>query len=101
LHFYSFLIIFLLVIPWVVRPLQALINSWHSNLDLTHSEFHLILIIFIVNVFYLYFSLKRLYSQTMWLTVLKSLFLSLTVLALIIFVYRTALFFIVMRSLSE
>jgi hypothetical protein len=101
LHFYSFLIIFLLLIPWLIRPVQALINSWHLNLDLTHSEFHFILIILIVNFFYLYFSLKRLYSQTMWLTVVKSLFLSLTVLALIIFVYRTALFYIVMRSLTE
>jgi Protein of unknown function (DUF3667) len=101
LHFYSFLIIFLLLVPWLVRPVQALLNSLHSNLDLTHSEFHFILIIITVNFFYLYFSLKRVYGQRMWLTSLKSLFLSLTVLALIIYVYRIALFFIVMRSLSE
>jgi hypothetical protein len=101
LHFYSFLIIFLLLIPWLVRPVQLLINSLHSNLDLTHSEFHFILIIIITIFFYLYFSLKRLYGERMWLTVLKSLFLSLVVIALIIFVYRIALFFIVMHSLSE
>ena len=101
LHFYSFLIIFLLVIPWLILPVQALLNGLHAGLDLTHSEFYFIVIILAINSVYLLFSLKRIYRQSLWITIAKSMFLSVLVIALIVYVYRIALFFIVMRSLSE
>jgi hypothetical protein len=101
LHYYSFLIIFLLVIPYIVRPVQWLLTNLHSRFDLTHSELSLILIIIGVTFIYLLFALKRLYRQNLILTILKSLLLSCTVIFLIAFVYRIALFFIVMHSISE
>jgi hypothetical protein len=101
LHYYTFLIIFLLLLPYIVRPVQWVITSLHFGFDLTHSEFSFILIIIGVTFIYLLFALKRLYRQNLILTILKSLFLSFTVIFLIGYVYRIALFFIVMHSISE
>ncbi len=101
LHFYSFLIIFLLLIPYIVRPIQWILSALHSGFDLTHSEFSFILIIIGVTFIYLLFALIRLYRQNLILTILKSLILSCTVIFLIAYVYRIALFFIVMHSISE
>jgi Protein of unknown function (DUF3667) len=101
LHYYSFLIIFLLVIPYILRPVQWILNNLHFGFDLTRSEFSFILIIMGVTFIYLLFALKRLYPQNLILTILKSFILSSTVIFLIAYVYRIALFFIVMHSISE
>ncbi|MDP9042433.1 MAG: DUF3667 domain-containing protein [Bacteroidota bacterium] len=101
LHFYSFLIIFLLLIPYILWPVQWILTAIHSRIDLTHSELSFILIIIVVTFIYLLLALRRLYRQNILFTILKSLFLSCAVIFLIAYVYRIALFFIVMRSISE
>jgi hypothetical protein len=101
LHYYSFLILFLLVIPYLLLPVQWFFNILHLGINLFNSQIYFVLIIALVTFIYLLMALRRIYRQNYIITAFKSSVLSLTVLLLIAYVYRIALFFIVFRSLSE
>jgi hypothetical protein len=101
LHFYSFFIILLSLLAPFLRFVQWLMDIFHTGRDLTHSEYPLVIVMVVTSAFYLFISLKRVYRQNNLLTIVKALILSISVIFLIVYVYRIALFFIVLRSLSE
>lgn len=101
LHFYSFFIIFLWVEIIALTWFQKLLNFCHIHLNIVHSERPFILLTIIFIGIYLFIALKNVYLQSNLSTLLKSFILSITVIGLIVFIYRIALFFLVMRSISE
>ncbi|MFD2873235.1 DUF3667 domain-containing protein [Mucilaginibacter ximonensis] len=97
LNYYAFLIAFLIIIPWIASLLRFIPRS--SAVLNTETGFSGILLL--VCLFYLGFALKKVYARAWWISWLHAAILSCTTLALIVFVYRTLLFFIVMHSIGE
>jgi hypothetical protein len=101
LNFYSFLIAFLIIIPYALTPIQWLLDTSGATLNLLYSEDFLIAIILTTCLLYLTVALRRVHHGKFFSTLWRSMVLSGTVLLLITVVYRTLLFFIVMHAISE
>ena len=101
IHFYCFVVIFLMICPYVAIAIAYLISLTGNQPHFLYSEISLEIIVFIPLAIYLFFALKRVYRQNIIVTFLKSVTLSCVFFILIIFVYRTILFYIVLHSISE
>lgn len=100
LHFYTFFIIFLMVIPLFIRPLMWLGNKGFPALKSVNTEGFLVGTIVTACFIYLILALKQVYGGNIFLNGLKALLLSFTVVFLIVFVYRTLMFYIVMHAIA-
>lgn len=101
LYFFAYFILFLILIPVVLFCLEWLLNHSGTGAHLRDTEYQTIIIIFTLNFVYLLFAVKRVYKENWLLSALKSALLSIMVIVLVAFVYRNALFFIVMHSIAE
>ncbi|HEY2582164.1 MAG TPA: DUF3667 domain-containing protein [Mucilaginibacter sp.] len=95
LYFYSFFIVYLMLMPYLIAPLAYFFPKAAIG------ERALASIILFINWIYLFFATRRVYSGTWFGSFLKSGVLSVTLYLLIAFVYRMALFYIVMHSIGE
>jgi len=101
LHFYSFFIILLMVLPLVFVPAQWLVQLFSPGSNVMYSELIFGSVIIAVNIFYLTRAVNLVYGGRRLLNTIKSVLLSISVVLLIAFVYRTLMFFVVMHSISE
>ena len=99
-HFFSFFIILLLAIPVVGTALQLLLSFFPFKINILNSEISLVIMLLLGNFWYLSVSLKKVYKQNWFWTTGKSLLLSASVILLIVYVFRFALFFIVMHAID-
>lgn len=100
LYFYSFFIIYLMVMPYVIILFVSLMKKLNIGLDILYSQDALVCLIFIVCFIYLFFAVRKVYKEKWIWNLLKSVILSCGVYYLIAFVYRYVLFFIVMHSIA-
>ena len=101
LHFYSFVLIFLMVVPFFTRSAQWIIDLLGGPSRLLYTEMALTIILFLIISVYLFAALKKVYKEKVWLTLFKSLITTFCFLGLIAFVYRYILFFVVFHSIKE
>ncbi|MDB5140156.1 MAG: hypothetical protein JWR12_2072 [Mucilaginibacter sp.] len=101
LYFYSFFIIYLMVMPYVIILFAVLMQKFNVGLDILYSQDALVCLILIVCFIYLFFAVRKVYKEKWVWNILKSVILSCSVYCLIAFIYRYALFFIVMHSIAE
>jgi hypothetical protein len=101
LYFFAYFILFLILMPVVLFSLEWLLNHSGIGAHLRDTEKQTIIIIFTLNFVYLLFAVRRVYQENWLLSALKSTLLSMMVIVLVAFVYRNALFFIVMHSIAE
>ncbi|AEV99627.1 hypothetical protein A4D02_27745 [Niastella koreensis] len=97
LNYYSFLIAFLILVPWFTQLFYIIPGAG----VVIESESFLIGLTYCTCWLYLVFALKRVYQSSVLQSILRGAALSLTTLTLIVFVYRTLLFFIVLHSIAE
>lgn len=100
-HFFSFFIIFLLALPVLAITLQFLVSFFHGQINILNSEIFLEIMLLTGNFWYLFVSLKKVYKQGWFWTISKSILLSASVILLIVYIYRFALFFIVLHAMGE
>jgi Protein of unknown function (DUF3667) len=100
-NFYSWFIVYMILLPplFVLADLTLLL--FHSSYRAGRSESGLVFAILAGCFVYLLVAVKRVYRDRWWLLIPKSVLLSLSVAALIVMVFRPALFFIVMHSIGE
>ncbi len=101
LHFYSFFIVFLMVLPYIVLLVRWVTSLLHWQTDFFGTELFLTGTILVVNFIYLLFAVRRFYRDNWLLSVIKSALLSYGVFLLIVYVFRLFLFFAVMHSITE
>ncbi len=101
LHFYSFFLVFLTLSPLLFYIIVFLLQLVHIKTAFLFSESATLGIVLPVWFVYLLFSMRLVYRQNWLLTIFKAAVATGGVLALIIFVYRLALFFIVLHSVSD
>jgi hypothetical protein len=101
LYFFAYFILFLILIPVVLFCLEWLLNQSGIGAYLKDTDEQTIIIVFTLNFVYLLFAVKRVYKENWFLSALKSVLLSMMVIVLVAFVYKNALFFIVMHSITE
>ena len=99
-HFFSFFIVFLLVLPVLVVAIQFLLSFFPVQSNILNNEMSLVIMLLIGNFWYLFVSLKKVYKQNWFWVTVKSIALSASVIILIVFVYRFALFFIVLHAIG-
>ncbi|MHB8206369.1 DUF3667 domain-containing protein [Mucilaginibacter sp.] len=101
LHFYAFFIVYLMVIPYMVMFGGWLISICYSRVEFMHTEEFLTYATLAISFTYLLFAVRRFYRKN-WLTsIIKSALLSYGVLLLIVYIFRSFLFFAVMHSITE
>ncbi len=101
LHFYSFFIVFLMVLPYIMLLVRWVTSLLHGQTDFFGTEYFLTGTILIVNFIYLLFAVRRFYGSNWLVSVIKSTLLSYGVLLLIVYVFRLFLFFAVMHTITE
>jgi hypothetical protein len=101
LYFYSFFIVYLMLIPYLAIPIFWLLQNLGIAINVLNSEAALAILVLLINLVYLSFAARRIYKENYFSTIVKSAVLSIAVYLLIAYVYRNALFFIVLHSLSE
>jgi hypothetical protein len=101
LNFYAFFIIFLMIVPLLMVPVQWLIQLFGIDIDVFRSQNALLLIVLLSCFSYLSVALRNVYHEKIWLSLVKAAFLSVTVIVLIALVYRLVLFFVVMHTVGE
>jgi len=90
-----------MLIPYLAIPIFWLLQNMGININLLNSEAALAILVLLINLVYLSFAARRIYKENYFSTIVKSAVLSVAVYLLIAYVYRNALFFIVLHSLSE
>jgi hypothetical protein len=100
-NFYAWFIIFMMLLPLIFLLVALGLMLFHISPALLNTENCLIFTLLGSCLVYLTFALRRVYRDRWWLLPFKSIILSFSVLALIIFVYRPVLFFIVIHSIGE
>jgi len=100
IHFYTFFIVFLMVIPLIIRPLAWLGGKGFPALKMINTEGFLVGTIVVACFSYLILALKQVYGGNVLLNGVKALVLSFTVVFLVVFVYRTLMFYIVMHAIA-
>lgn len=101
LHFYAFFLIYLTVVPVLFYLIKQVFDLMHKNAGFLQNESTTFLIIFPIFFIYLFFSMLVVYKQKILITIFKAVFATAGVAALILFVYRTLMFFVVLHSISE
>ncbi|MDB5023582.1 MAG: hypothetical protein JWP78_1337 [Mucilaginibacter sp.] len=101
LYFFAYFILLLILIPILLFCLEWLLNQLSIGAHPRYGDEQLIIVLFTLNFVHLLFAVKRVYRENWLLSALKSGLLSMMVIVLIAFVYRNALFFIVMHSIAE
>ena len=101
LHFYSFFLLFLTVSPLLFYGTYFLFALLHINQSVLATEAATLITILPFFFLYLLAAMRRVYRQNWIATSLKALTATAGVMALIGFVYRTLLFFVVIYSVSE
>jgi hypothetical protein len=101
LNFYSWFILYMALLP-VLWFLAALcLNLFHFSYGFLFSQESLVLFLLGSCFVYLILAIRRVYRDSWWAVLPRAAMLSISVLALIIFVYKPVLFFIVMHSIGE
>jgi hypothetical protein len=100
LHFYSFFIVFMIVLPYIILFISWVMSIFGLQLAFFADDF-LTGIILVVSFTYLLFAARRFYQSNWLVSAIKSALLSCGVLLLIVYVFRLFLFFAVMHSITE
>jgi len=101
LNFYSWFVLYMALIPILWLLMALCLKAFHISQDYLISENFLTIFLLASCFIYLAISIRRVYRDSWWLLIPKSAFLSTGVLALVVFVYKPVLFFIVMHSIGE
>jgi hypothetical protein len=101
LHFYSFFIVFLMILPYVVLLVTWLLSLLHTQIAFFKTESFLTCTVLVVSFIYLLFGVRRFYQSNWLVSLIKSAVLSSGVFLLIVYVFRLFLFFAVMHSITE
>ncbi len=101
LYFYSFFIVYLMVVPYLLIFLVYALSKIGVEVAILYSQAFLTGFVLLINWIYLFFAVKKVYRGNIALGLLKSGVLSITTFLLLAYVYRLALFFIVMHSISD
>jgi len=101
LNFYSFFIIYLILIPFL-----SMFAIWLTDVTIGHANFmngeHFFTVLLLGVCFvYLLFSIRRVYRKNWLISTVKAALLTFSVLLLIVYVFRLFLFFAVMHSIIE
>jgi hypothetical protein len=81
--------------------MQWLVHFFGMNTGILQSQIAIAVIILLSCFGYLLVALRNVYPEKIWLILLKAGLLSLSVIALLRFVYRIVLFYVVMHTIGE
>ncbi len=101
LHFYSFFIVFLIVLPYIILIISWVMRIFSLQVAFFAGDDFLTGIILVVSFSYLLFAARRFYQSNWLVSAIKAAFLSFGVLLLIAYVFRLFLFFAVMHTITE
>jgi hypothetical protein len=101
LHFYSFFIIILILLPFIMLATAWLISYFNGHAGFMYTEVFFIIILQLVTFVYLLFAVRRFYLNNWAFSIIKSVILSAGVYFLIVYVFRVFLFFAVMHTITE
>jgi hypothetical protein len=101
LHFYSFFIIYLILIPFLSMFAAWLMGITIGHIAFMNTEIFLTDVTLGISFIYLLFAVRRFYRSNWLISTIKAGLLSYTVLLLVVYVFRQFLFFAVMHSITE
>ena len=101
LHFYTFFIIFIVVFPWIFKPVLYLSKHGLPALSIFNTDNGVAITVILACLVYIFFALKRVYGGNTWLTLLKATTLSVALIFLMVGFFRIFMFYVVMHAIAH